>query len=190
MTTETELSIEAMKIADMPEVLRIERACYDFPWSEDLILNCLKIGYHILVLREAQQIRAYIFASSAAGESHVLNLCVDPSHRGKGYAKVLLQQSIATVMVHGAKVMFLEVRESNHAAIALYESLNFVEIGRRDNYYRRKPGRDKPGRGRPTNNKKTKKSRGSGADSNGVQGKEDALVMSRDLTVITDVSNI
>lgn len=166
------MSISAMQPSDMQQVLPIERACYDFPWSEDLILNCLKVGYHALVLRQADCIRAYAFASSAAGESHILNVCVDPAYRGQGYARTLLQQCIATVMVHGAKVIFLEVRESNRAAIALYESIGFVEIGRRENYYRRK-------------------SRAGGRSSGSLSTvREDALVMSRDLTVISHADDI
>ena len=170
--TETEITISAMQADDVAEVLRIEHACYDFPWSEELILNCLKVGYHALVIREEDSLRAYAFASAAAGESHILNVCVDPGYRGQGYARVLLQQCIATVMVHGAKVIFLEVRESNHGAIALYESMGFVEIGRRPDYYRRKPRAKTKSR-----NAKT-------------LAREDALVLSRDLTIIENVADL
>jgi len=172
--TDAEITVEisGMQVTDLPDVLRIENLCYDFPWSEQLIRDCLKVGYHSLVLREEDEIRAYAFASGAAGESHILNICVDPDHRGQGYAKVLLRQCIATVMINGAKVMFLEVRESNHGAIALYESMGFVEISRRDNYYRRKPA----------DGKKQKES-GAGA-------REDALLMSRDLSIIEDENDL
>ncbi len=170
--TEQTLSIRTLSTDDLPQVLRIERACYDFPWSEDLMRNCLEVGYHALTLCEADEIRGYAFASSGAGESHILNICVDPAHRGQGYARTLVQQCIATVMVHAAKVIFLEVRESNHAAIALYESLGFVEIGRRDNYYRLRPG---------TNAKSRKTNR---------RNREDALVLSRDLTIIKTADDI
>jgi len=161
-----------MQVADLADVQRIEQACYDFPWSEQLIRDCLKVGYHALVLREARHIRAYAFASGAAGESHILNICVDPDHRGQGYAKALLRQCIATVMVNGAKVMFLEVRESNRGAIALYESMGFVEIGRREDYYRRMPSA----------HRKPKK--------NNIGSREDALVMSRDLSLIEDENDL
>lgn len=176
--TEPDLFISAMQVDDLPEVMLIEQKCYDFPWSEELLRNCLKVGYHALVLREEGCVRAYAFASSGAGESHILNICVDPEFRGQGYAKTLLKQCIATVMIHGAKVMFLEVRESNRGAISLYESMGFVEIGRRDNYYRRqtkKSGNAEKGRSRTGKSKK-----------NSVTSREDALVMSRDLTVIAD----
>jgi len=160
------LAIKTMQAQDLSDIMRIERASYDFPWSEKIICDCMKIGYHALVLKNAERLCAYAFASSAAEESHILNICVDPEHRGCGYAKALLQQCIATVMVHGAKVMFLEVRESNRSAICLYESMGFVEIGRREDYYRRKVDADKI--------KKT------------TRRHEDALVMSRDLTVISE----
>jgi len=169
---QSDLSISVMQIDDLPDVMRIERSSYDFPWSEQIIRDCIKVGYHTLVLREDNAIRAYAFSSSAAGESHILNICVDPAHRGEGYAKALLRQSIATVMVHGAKVIFLEVRESNRAAISLYESMGFVEIGRRENYYRRR--------------KKTAAKPGATA----ANTNEDALVMSRDLTIIENESDL
>jgi len=92
---EITLEISAMQVTDLPDILRIEKLCYDFPWSEQLIRDCLKVGYHSLVLREEGDIRAYAFASGAAGESHILNICVDPDHRRQGYAKVLLRQCIA-----------------------------------------------------------------------------------------------
>ncbi len=173
-----EIQISSMQLQDIPDVLQIERASYPFPWSEQIIRDCLKVGYHGLVLRDTGTLCAYAFASGAAGEAHILNICVDPGHRGRGYAKALLHQSIATVMVNGAKVIFLEVRESNKGAINLYESLGFVEIGRREDYYRVQPaaGRGKPG---------AKSSRQSANRTH-----EDALVMSRDLTTIADDSDI
>lgn len=174
--TGVSLQISSMQVTDLPDVLRIESLCYDFPWSEKLIRDCLKVGYHSLVLREEDDIRAYAFASGAAGESHILNICVDPEHRGQGYARVLLRQCIATVMINGARVMFLEVRESNHSAIKLYESMGFVEIDRRDNYYRCKPAAGK---------KHTGKQKGPASSA-----REDALVMSRDLSIIEDESDL
>ena len=169
---ENTLEISGMQVTDLAEVLRIEERCYDFPWSEQLIRDCLKVGYHSLVLREDGEIRAYAFASGAAGESHILNICVDPDHRGQGYAKVLIRQCIATVIINGAKVMFLEVRESNHVAIALYESMGFVEFSRRENYYRSKSATGKKQKGSDTG------------------AREDALLMSRDLSIIEDENDI
>lgn len=162
---EPSLQISVMHTDDVKEVMRIERASYTLPWSEKIVRDCLKVGYHGLVLKQNEVLLAYAFVSCAAGEAHILNICVDPDHRRQGYAKALLHQSIATVIVKGAGVIFLEVRESNHSAIELYESMGFVEIGRRADYYRR----------RPKSNSNSAASR-----------HEDALIMSRDLSLIGD----
>lgn len=178
--SEAELQISVMNKADLADVMRIERASYQFPWSEQIVKDCLKVGYHGLVLRQEGEIRAYTFASGAAGESHILNICVDPAYRRHGYAKALLKQAIATVMVNGAKVIFLEVRESNQSAIRLYESMGFVEIGRREDYYRLQPAvSDSSG---SISGKRRKASAGKAKRS----PHEDALVMSRDLTLISE----
>ena len=130
-------NIRAMVAADIPEVLRIERSSYQIPWTEQIFRDCLKVGYYCLVMQNNQTDRllGYIFFSAAVGESHVLNLCVDKTHRRGGFAEALLFQAIATVITVGARVMFLEVRESNAGAIALYEKTGFIETGRRENYY-------------------------------------------------------
>lgn len=162
---ESSLQISVMQTDDIAEVMRIEQASYVLPWSEQIVRDCLKVGYHGLVLKQNDVMLAYVFVSCAAGEAHILNICVHPDHRRQGYAKALLHQSIATVIVKGAGVIFLEVRESNHSAIELYESIGFVEIGRRADYYRRRP-----------------KSKSSSVASR----HEDALIMSRDLSLVGD----
>lgn len=154
------LSIRAMCIADLFEVMRIEYASYQLPWSEQIIKDCLNVGYHCLVLESQHGIAGYVIFSSAAGESHILNLCIDPLQRSNGYAHALLTQAMAVVIVAGAKIMFLEVRESNRHAIRLYEKTGFIETGRRENYYKIA----ETGQKNPTE-------------------REDALVMARDLTL-------
>ncbi len=124
-----------MVAADLPEVLRIERASYQLPWSEKIFADCLEVGYQSLVAQTGQQLHGYVLFSVAAGESHILNLCIDPAQRHCGIAQTLMHQAIAGAILHGAEVMFLEVRVSNRSAISLYEKLQFVETGRRENYY-------------------------------------------------------
>jgi len=164
---------------DVAEVVRIEAASYQFPWPEKLIRDCLKVGYLGLVIKSDTGLKAHAFASCAAQEAHILNVCVDPEHRAKGYARVLVAHAIASVVQKGAEVIFLEVRESNTAAISLYHSMGFVEIGRRDGYYRTKPGRTKAVSA-GTASVKAPKSK--------ANRYEDALVMSRDLTVMNPVT--
>lgn len=131
----TEYQLRAMTRADLPEIMRIEHGSYQLPWSEKIFLDCLEVGYHSLVADAGHQLHGFVLFSVAVGESHILNLCVDPAQRHSGIAEAMMQQTIASAMVHGAQTMFLEVRVSNRAAIALYEKLRFVETGRRKNYY-------------------------------------------------------
>ncbi len=131
--------VRAMTEADVDEVLRIEQGSYQLPWTEQIFRDCLKVGYFCQVLEGENGLLGYVIFSAAAGESHILNLCVDKAHRRGGFADALLSQSVATVIVAGAKVMFLEVRVSNHSAIALYEKFGFIETGRRENYYNAVP---------------------------------------------------
>jgi len=179
---------------DVAEVVRIEAASYQFPWPENLIRNCLKVGYLGLVIKSDTGLKAHAFASCAAQEAHILNVCVDPEHRSKGYARVLVAHAIASVVQKGAEVIFLEVRESNAAAISLYHSMGFVEIGRRDGYYRTKSGRTKSGRtksGRTKSDHTEATSAGTGsakAPKSKAYRYEDALVMSRDLTIMDPVT--
>jgi ribosomal-protein-alanine N-acetyltransferase len=161
-TIEAPVTLRAMMQSDVPEVMRIENASYQLPWTEQIFLDCLKVGYHTLVADSGGALGGFVIFSSAAGESHILNLCVDPRCRRQGYAEGMLAQAMATVIVAGAGTMFLEVRISNTAAIRLYEKMGFAEAGRRPNYY---------------------KTRGKTPNSVG-DVREDALLMARDLTSI------
>ncbi len=162
-----EYSIRAMTAADVDRVLQIEQASYDIPWTQQIFKDCLKVGYYCLVMEGEAELLGYVIFSSAAGESHILNLCIDPSQRRQGFAEAMLSQAIATVMVTGAKVMFLEVRVSNSGAIALYEKLGFIETGRRENYYN----------ARPRASEKSK------ARNGGPANREDALLLAKELAM-------
>ena len=130
-----EYRLREMTAQDLPEVMRIERVSHPIPWSEKIFTDCLKVGYLTLVVEAGQKLYGFVIFSSAAGESHILNICVDPDSRRNGVASVLMEQAVATAMLQGATTMFLEARVSNTGAITLYEKLGFIETGRRRNYY-------------------------------------------------------
>ena len=87
------------------------------------------------MLSEAQDLVGHGIASVAAGESHLLNLCVRRDQQGRGYGRHLLRHLLAAIAARGAGVVFLEVRPTNWSANALYESVGFREIGIRKDYY-------------------------------------------------------
>jgi len=87
-------------------------------------------------------IAGYGVLSVAAGEAHVLNVCIGPAHRGLGLGRLLLRRLLDIARWNGAGRVFLEVRPSNPVAQSLYRSIGFDEIGRRPKYYPAKDGRE------------------------------------------------
>jgi ribosomal-protein-alanine N-acetyltransferase len=83
-----------------------------------------------------QVVAGYVIAHVAADEADVLNLAVSPAERGRGLGGELLDAGLAAVIDRGAREIFLEVRESNMAALALYGSRGFAAVSRRNRYYR------------------------------------------------------
>jgi ribosomal-protein-alanine N-acetyltransferase len=77
----------------------------------------------------------FFAARIVAGEAEILNLAVDPAKRRAGIANALLTEALRELRGRGAQTVFLEVRESNQAAIRFYEKTGFVQTGRRPGYY-------------------------------------------------------
>ena len=135
-------SIRLMEDEDLPDVLRIERASYLFPWSEGIFRDCLNAGYHCLVAEVDMEVIGYAILLFGAGEAHLLNVCVAPDWRGKGHARLLLDDVCDSVRRQGVCELFLEVRPSNEVALHLYTSLGFNQVGRRPDYYNSADGRE------------------------------------------------
>ena len=84
----------------------------------------------------------YAVMSTGAGEAHILNLCVGESFRCRGLGRQLMLALIDRAAVAGVSEAFLEVRPSNTAAIRLYQSMGFVQLGMRRGYYQAVVGRE------------------------------------------------
>ena len=84
--------------------------------------------------------RGLLLLRFAADEGEILNLVVVPEARRQGLARALMDEGIALARELGKKRLFLEVATDNAAALALYRSTSFKEIGRRKAYYRRPDG--------------------------------------------------
>ncbi|HYM26907.1 MAG TPA: ribosomal protein S18-alanine N-acetyltransferase [Steroidobacteraceae bacterium] len=137
-----ESAIRPMRIADVAEVLAIERAAYQFPWSEGIFRDCLRVGYVCRVVTLERQIVAYGVMSLGAGEAHILNVCVGGPYRCHGVGRRLLTALVERAALAGMVEAFLEVRPSNTAAIRLYLALGFQQVGTRRGYYQAVGGRE------------------------------------------------
>ncbi|MEQ8230934.1 MAG: ribosomal protein S18-alanine N-acetyltransferase [Gammaproteobacteria bacterium] len=136
------LRIRPMADDDIPGVLVIERRSYDFPWSATIFSDCLRVGYCCWVLDAGTALAGYGIMSVAAGESHILNICIDPDARGRGLARRLMAHLLDTAREHAAQVAYLEVRPSNEVARGLYATLGFHHVGTRTDYYPAPDGRE------------------------------------------------
>lgn len=128
--------IRDMRQSDVPRIAAIERESYEFPWSPGIFRDCLLAGYAGIVMESRGEPIAYAIMSVAAGEAHLLNLCVSPRHRRAGHGRLLLDTMMERAAGAGAERMHLEVRPSNDAAIDLYVMAGFQRIGVRKRYYR------------------------------------------------------
>lgn len=134
--------LRPMREDDLAAVMAVERRAYEFPWTPGIFLDCLRAGYSCWLLEHDGEPAGYAVLSVAAGEAHVLNLCVATEHQGLGLGKRLLRRLLDAARWHRAERIFLEVRPSNHGAIALYNGAGFNEIGTRPNYYPTRHGRE------------------------------------------------
>ncbi|HHH38017.1 MAG TPA: ribosomal-protein-alanine N-acetyltransferase [Sedimenticola sp.] len=127
---------------DLDRIMAIERRAYPFPWTRAIFSDCLRVGYCCWLYARADEVVAYGVLSVAAGEAHLLNLTVAPAWQGQGLGRRLLRRLLTLAAGHGADTVFLEVRASNRAAISLYRSLGFNEVGLRSGYYPVHGGRE------------------------------------------------
>ncbi len=134
--------IRAMRPSDLQAVAEVELASYQFPWNIGIFRDCLLAGYQSLVLDIDGNVSGYCIMSIAAGEAHLLNICIHPSCQRLGYGRRLLVEGLARAREMGVETVFLEVRPSNDIAIMLYRSLGFRLIGRRPSYYQADRGRE------------------------------------------------
>lgn len=125
-----------MTVADVPAVIAIENAAYDFPWKRGNFIDSLAAGYlSRLLLSPAGALAGYFVAMKGVDEMHLLNLTVAPAEQGKGHARRLLDELVAACRVQRAHLLWLEVRESNARARELYRRYGFRHVGVRRGYY-------------------------------------------------------
>ena len=131
-----------MTLQDISTVMEIETAAYAHSWSEGNFRDCLSAGYEMVICDLEQQIIGYGVMSIAAGEAHLLNLCIHPDRQGTGHGRQLLNHLMQIADQKKAGTVFLEVRASNKRARSLYYHAGFNEVGFRPDYYPADRGRE------------------------------------------------
>ncbi len=123
--------------ADLGAVHAVERAVFTDPWTRDGIADMMQgatSATFVACLRD--EVIGYLMARRSGEEGEILNLAVLPGHRRRGVAAALLREGLAWLRAGGAGEVYLEVRESNGSARALYEGHGFRAVGMRPDYYR------------------------------------------------------
>jgi ribosomal-protein-alanine N-acetyltransferase len=134
--------LRPMRSADLTAVMAIEERAYEFPWSCGVFEDCLRVGYCCWICEDEWHLYGYGVMSVGAAECHILNLCIAPASQGQGLGRHLMDHLLHLGRRHDADTAFLEVRPSNQAAIQLYLSMGFNEVGMRRAYYPARKGRE------------------------------------------------
>ena len=120
---------------DLAYVAALEAQIHAAPWSYGNFRDALAAGYSAQVGEREGRIVVFGVMMRAPGEAQILNLSVVPDARRQGLGRALLERFVDDAVRAGAAQIFLEVRISNTAAIALYQSAGFEAVARRANYY-------------------------------------------------------
>lgn len=127
--------IRPMEERDAYLLASLDEMIFSDPWSQEAFLTAKEFGKIIFVAEEEGDLSGYVMVRVVADEGEVLSLAVSNRHRQRGWGGALLEEGIAYCKSHGAKTMDLEVRASNVAAIQLYTSRGFLQVGHRKDYY-------------------------------------------------------
>ena len=131
------IAICPMTESDLAEVVAIEADSFPHPWSTTHFLDELEssFSFPLVAIDETGAVLGYICPITILDEGHILNVAVRKESRGRRVGKLLVEKALGECRDRGAAFVSLEVRPSNGAAIPLYNSLGFVETGRRKKYY-------------------------------------------------------
>lgn len=136
------MKFREMSEFDLEHVLDVERNAYAYPWTEGNFRDCLSGNYESWLLESEGNIIGHGVISAAVGEAHLLNVCVAKRSQRQGFGRIILRYLVERSKALDAGTMFLEVRESNLSALALYQSEGYEQIGIRKNYYPAIAGRE------------------------------------------------
>jgi tRNA threonylcarbamoyladenosine biosynthesis protein TsaB len=130
-----DLQWSEMRADDLDAVLAIENVAYPLPWTVGNFRDSMKSGYPLRLLRERGVVIGYAVWMPIYKEAHLLNITLAPPRQGNGLGAWMMRSLMREMLGQGMEQILLEVRPSNHRALALYRRLGFCQIGIRKGYY-------------------------------------------------------
>ena len=128
--------IDNAGIDDLEEILVIEAEAFITPWHRDSLISALQRPNSIFIAaREQGRLIGYALSWLVSDEMHILKLAVDKNYQRLGWGRQLIEESVRRAQMENAAIAWLEVRPSNHAALAMYKTCGFTTAFRRKKYY-------------------------------------------------------
>tara|TARA_B100000965_G_scaffold406653_1_gene446906 strand:+ start:1958 stop:2422 length:465 start_codon:yes stop_codon:yes gene_type:complete len=131
-----------MQLSYLDDVYELESSCYDFPWTRNILKDCILHEYDFYIALYNKDVVGYIISRITNNESHILNLTVHTDYRNLGIASSLIDMVIRKCNFLLSTMIFLETRTSNKSAINLYQKYDFHRVGIRKNYYKTINGKE------------------------------------------------
>lgn len=127
--------IRPYRNGDAAAIAALEKECFSEPWSKQAVENSADEGIRFFVYEENGAIIGYIGLQTVLDEGYITNVAVSPDNRRKGIGKALLETLDSKAEELSLSFISLEVRESNTAAIALYNLCGYKNEGIRKRFY-------------------------------------------------------
>jgi len=137
-----QLHYRRMRVADLPEVSRLEKSLYTFPWSLGNFRDSITAGYDCWTVTHGEAVIGYAVLMVALDEAHLLNLAIASEWQSQGVGRAFLGHMIEVARDAGCQIVYLEVRPSNVGARHLYRTAGFQQIAIRPDYYPALTGRE------------------------------------------------
>lgn len=132
----TDVTIIPMTMDHVPAVADIEREVFPDPWTHESFLEVIGMSDKCWVATKSGRVTGYLLTQWVSDEIHILNVAVSGEQQRTGIGAAMLRFLFRSGERQGMRDVYLEVRQSNHAAQALYLSHSFEKLAVRRRYYR------------------------------------------------------
>ncbi len=136
------LEFAPMEACHLDAVAAAEVRLHAFPWSRRQFEDSFAAGHEAWVGRIAGELAAYGVVMKTLDEAELLDIAVLEPRQRQGYGAAFLDFLLDRARRSGVRVLFLEVRASNRAGLALYQGAGFAQVGLRRGYYPAAQGRE------------------------------------------------